>query len=133
MKKSRKPFSVIAPSKKWIGKNLRLKHKDCLGKLPGRYTLVLEKRRRKFLKECSSTGKLGVRIPKNEFTRIVKRAGVPFVTTSVNLSGKKHIRKISQIPKSFLREINYVVDAGTLRSSPSKVLDLTGPKPKRLR
>lgn len=133
IKKSKKPFSVIAPTKKWIIENLRVRDRSQLKRLPGRYTLIFEKRRRTFLREASSENTLGVRIPKHDFTRLVKRAGVPFVTTSVNVSGKKHAIKISNIPRDFLKHVDFVIDSGVLKSSPSRVLDLTGSRPKRLR
>jgi len=133
MKKSRKDFSVIAPSKKWILENLKVRHKSHLKRLPGKYTLIFEKKRKKFLFDCSKTGKLGARIPKNNFTKLVRSAGVPFVTTSVNVSGKKHIRRISQIPKSFLKNVDFVIDSGVLGGRPSRILDLTGKTPAEIK
>ena len=132
LKKTRKPLSVIAPSKEWIKRNLKVRHSSYLGKLPGKYTLIFEKKRKSFLQECSLKG-LGVRIPDHEFTRIVKKSGVPFVTTSVNVSGKKPISKVAQIPKKFLKHVDFVIDDGARRGKASHVFDLTGEKPKRIR
>lgn len=132
LKRTKHPFSVIAPSKIWIQKNLHARPKH-LDRLPGRYTLILRKRRSRFLHECSKTNKLGVRIPRHPFTSLVKRAGVPFVTTSVNVSGKPSTTRVSRIPQSFLKEIDFVVDAGTLDRRASTIWDLTGEKPKKVR
>jgi L-threonylcarbamoyladenylate synthase len=133
LKKSKKPFSVIAPSKKWIFENLKVRHRSFLKKLPGKYTLIFEKRERRFLNSCSGTGKLGVRIPDHEFTKIIRKAGVPFVTTSANISGRKPIRRISEIPKPLERGIDFAVDSGVLDRPPSRIFDLSGKKAKRIR
>ena len=125
MKKTTQPFSIIAPTKQWIHKNLKVRHREQLSKLPGKYTLIFEKRRKGFLER--------VRMPKHAFTSLVKQAGVPFISTSVNISGMRHIKRVAKIPHTFLKGIDYVVDAGTLDGKPSRVIDLTGERPRTLR
>jgi len=133
MKKTSHPFSVIAPTKQWIQEHLQVRHQSFLKKLPGRYTLIFEKRNKGFLREASGADTLGVRIPNNDFAKLVRKAGVPFVTTSVNVSGKRPIKRISRIPKTFLKDIDFVINDGTLNNPPSRIFDLTGEKPKRRR
>jgi len=133
MKGATHPFSVIAPSKKWIEENLRMRHGNFLKKFPCGYTLIFEKRKGEFLKDCSPSKTLGVRIPKHEFAKLIQKAGVPFVTTSVNISGKRPIKKTSSIPKHFLKHIDFVIDDGVLDNPPSRIFDLTGEKPKKIR
>ena len=42
IKTSDHPFSIIAPSKEWILKNMIVKDKKKLDKLPGKYTLIFK-------------------------------------------------------------------------------------------
>ena len=90
------PFSVIAPSKKWITERLKSSSQEYLKKLPGPYTLVFRKRRPGFLSAAGPGDSLGVRIPKHPFSRLVASAAVPFITTSANISGQD----ISSVPWS---------------------------------
>jgi len=83
-----KPFSVIAPSKQWILKNFKVK-KIFVDKLPGPFTYILmPKNSLPVCAEVSNIGTLGVRIPDHKFTKVIQKAKVPFVTTSVNISGE---------------------------------------------
>ncbi len=116
-----KPFSVIAPSFKWIEENLIV---DCdLNKyLPGRYTLVLKKKNPGFLKWVSPLETLGVRIPNNEFCFNIQKFRVPFITTSVNLSGQKPITEIAELTKEIREKVDLIVDVGKLNGSPSTLV-----------
>ncbi|MBI4143863.1 Sua5/YciO/YrdC/YwlC family protein, partial [Candidatus Woesearchaeota archaeon] len=83
-----------------------------------------------FLKHCSETTKLGIRIPEHPITKIIQKTGKPFITTSANMSGKPVITKTSMI-KDLKPDI--IIDGGELSSQPSKILDLTDEKPKTIR
>lgn len=133
LKKTDHPFSVIAPSKGWVNEHAKIRHRSYLTKLPGRYTFIVEKRKPRFLKDCAPGATLGVRIPRHPFTTLVQKAGVPFVTTSANISGKRPIKRIARIPHSFLRHIAVVVNDGTLDKKASTIFDLTTTPPKRIR
>ena len=85
--RDKKPFSIIAPSKKWILNNFEVQENFLNKYLPGPYTLLLKKKKKDFLKEVSENKFVGVRIPKNSFTKILQKTGKPIITTSVNLSG----------------------------------------------
>jgi len=126
-----KPLSVIAPSKEWVKKNCFVTEKieKWLDKLPGPYTLILELRNwnDSVASEVNFGGdSLGVRIPNNWFTSIVEEASVPFITTSVNLSGEEPIREISDLDDSMKEKIDYIVEDGKLDGSPSKIVNLLG-------
>lgn len=116
-----RPLSVIAPSIEWIEKNLIV---DCaLDKyLPGPYTILLKKKDPDFLNHVSSNEFIGVRVPDHEFTGLIKKAGVPFITTSVNLSGDPPIKKISEIDLELLGNIDHVIDVGELNARPSTLV-----------
>jgi len=119
-----KPFSVIAPSIEWIQDNLVV---DCdLSKyLPGPYTIILKKKNPEFLQHVSEAETLGVRIPKNSFTKIIQEAGAPFITTSVNLSGKPFALTLNEIPKEIKNKVDYIIPAEKdekLSGTPSKLI-----------
>jgi len=116
-----KPLSVIAPSIDWIKENLII-DVDLSKYLPGQYTLILKKKNTEFLSHVSSTDSLGVRIPDNDFCRQVQKSGVPFITTSVNLSGEKPITKISEIKREILDKVDVIIDAGELNGKPSTII-----------
>lgn len=130
---ARKPVSIIAPSKGWIRTHLRVRHASFLSKLPGPYTLVWEKKTKNFLSDVSGNSTLGVRMPNHPFLSLVRAARIPFVTTSVNLSGDPPVRSVKEIPPSFARRVAYALDAGRLGGRPSSLYDLTGRSPIRLR
>jgi L-threonylcarbamoyladenylate synthase len=116
-----KPFSVIAPSFKWIADNL-IVDVDLSSYLPGPYTIILKKKNKNFLNYVSNSETLGVRIPKKDFTAIIHKSKVPFITTSVNFSGDKPANKISDIPKEILDKVDIVIEAGELSGKPSTLI-----------
>ena len=131
-RETQKPFSIIAPSKEWIHVHFEVKFPKFLEKLPGPYTLILPKKIPGFLEEVSPSTSMGVRIPKHPFTQLVEEAAIPFVTTSVNVSGQPHAKSIADIPKEILESVDFVLDAGKLENPPSELWDLTGKEPKHV-
>jgi len=127
------PFSVIVPSKNWVNKKLKVIHTEYLQRLPGPYTLIFKKKREDYLSPVSQSDSLGVRIPKHSFSDIINRAGVPFVTTSANISGQPAISSPKKIPEKILQQIDFVLDAGVISGKPSTVIDLTADEPKVIR
>ena len=116
-----KPFSIIAPSFEWINQNC-IVDVNFKKYFPGHYTIILKKKNPKFLFWVSNTNSLGIRIPNNDFCKKIQKAEVPFITTSVNLSGEKPIIKISEIPKQILNRIDFVVNKGELNGRPSTLV-----------
>jgi L-threonylcarbamoyladenylate synthase len=94
---------------------------------PGKYTFVLNK------KDSKKT--IALRIPKYKpLNDLLKKTNKPLVQTSVNISGKKELNKISEIILEFEKKDIFIADAGNLKKSkPSKILDLTQNKIKILR
>lgn len=117
-----KPFSVIAPSVDWIKKHCIVEDSLIKKYLPGPYTLILKKKDKNFLHHVSSNDSLGIRIPDSEFTNLVKKADVPFITTSVNLQGEPFAIKISDIKKEILDEVDIVIGVGVLDGRPSTIV-----------
>jgi len=132
-KRTDKPFSIIAPSKEWIAKNFKVS-KAYLDKLPGPFTYILKpKKKGLFGKEVSKFDTVGVRIPDHKFSKFVARAKVPFITTSVNLSGEEPAVDLDRIAHSILEQVDFIIDDGVLDNKASTVLDLTGDFPKIIR
>jgi len=133
LKRAEHPLSVIAPSIEWIKRNFEIKFPSYFKLLPGPYTLILKKKDPDFLKWVSHTDSLGIRIPDHYFTVFVQRARVPFVTTSVNVSGRPYAKDIHEVDQSILKGVDVIIDAGRLEGKPSKIIDLTGSEPKVIR
>ena len=81
---------------------------------------------------------IALRIPNYRFLNILlKKLNRPLTGTSANISGKPASTKIKEIISQFKNQKYYpdlIIDAGNLpRSRPSRVIDLTGKKPKILR
>ncbi len=125
------PFSVIAPGKEWIRKNCKTNEKY-LKKLPGPYTLIFKMKKRCVSVECSRES-LGVRIPKNWFSKIVEEAGVPVVTTSVNKHGEKPATGLKNVPKDIKRAVDFAIEDGIIKNPPSTIIDLRRKKAKVIR
>tara|TARA_Y100000034_G_scaffold136851_1_gene216376 strand:- start:1533 stop:2078 length:546 start_codon:yes stop_codon:yes gene_type:complete len=130
-KGSKKKFSVIAPSKEWVRENCEISER-WLKKLPGPYTFVLKMRRQSVARNVS-TKTLGVRIPRNWFSKFVSEAKVPFVTTSVNKSGKPNLVNPRKVPDSISKYVDYVIYDVVKDGKPSKVIDLSSGKKKIIR
>ncbi len=124
-----KPMSVIAPSFDWIWNNLVVdegKKQVIMDHLPGPYTILLRKKRRPFLELATANKEsVGVRIPAHPIAKVVRLAGIPFVTTSANLSGEKHASRIDEIDKEVMDKVDLIIDGGKLKGTPSTIIDLT--------
>lgn len=125
-----KPLSVIAPSIEWINENL-IVDIDLSKYLPGPYTIILKKKNPDFLSHVSNKESLGVRIPDHEFTKKIQEANLPFITTSVNLSGEPFVTKVSDINPDILEEVDHIIDYGELNGKPSTII-INGKEMKRI-
>ena len=116
-----KPLSVIAPNFEWINRHLIV---DCdLSKyLPGPYTIILKKKTPSFLSHVSPTDSLGIRIPDNEFTKIIQKSNLPFITTSVNLTGEPFLTKIVDLNSKIKEQVDHIIDIGELNGRPSTLI-----------
>ncbi len=127
------PFSVIAPSKDWVEKNFRVKYPREMDRLPGPYTMVLRKKKQVFLFWVGTRANIGVRMPDHPFEKLVKKAGIPFVSTSVNKTGGRYIKNVKEITEDMRIFIDYIIDDGTHDGPPSRIFDLTGDRPKEIK
>ncbi len=128
------PLSVIAPSFEWIKNNCKADISVVKKYLPGPYTLILPKKDSSFLKAATSgRDTIGVRIIRHPVMKYFEEADVPFVTTSVNVSGTEPICDISKIPEDISALVDIAIDCGIICTKPSKIIDLCGGKKKVLR
>ncbi|MAG11080.1 hypothetical protein CMI44_02100 [Candidatus Pacearchaeota archaeon] len=129
-KRDKKPFSIIVPSKKWVHENCNAINEEHLQKLPGRYTLLFELKNKNSVAKKElllSTNLIGVRIPSHWFAQLLSEANSTFVTTSANYSGEPPIKKVSELPDSIKKNVDYIIDEGILNNFPSTVINtLTG-------
>lgn len=101
---------------------------------PGKYTIVLQRRRAKIYGVDQKT--IALRVPRFKFlNKVLKKINKPIVQTSVNISGEAPINKIKDIIKEFEGIKNLlIVDGGNLpKNKPSTVIDLTKEEIKILR
>lgn len=116
-----KPLSIIAPDFAWIEENCII-DVDLEKYLPGPYTLLLRKKNPSFMNHISSNEFLGIRIPACNFSDKMKKAKVPFITTSVNLSGEPFAVNIRGISKQILDKVDVIIDEGELNGEPSTII-----------
>lgn len=129
IKNSKKPFSVIAPSKEWIKEHCKCGEE--LEKLPGPFTFVYDC---DFKVECNNNeDTLGIRIPEHEFTKKVKEANIPFVTTSINKTGEEPIQSLAQLSLEIYNKVDIIIDVGPIKGKSSTVIDYTQDPPQILR
>jgi len=118
-----KPLSIIAPSLTWIKQNCIIPKNLKLSKyLPGPYTLILKKKNPRFLNHVSKTDSLGIRIPKNSFTKIIQKSKVPFITTSVNLSNENPITNTNEITDKIKKQTDIIIKSKPLTGKPSTII-----------
>lgn len=124
-KRDEKPFSIIVPNKQWIMDNCVISDASRLDFLPGPYTLILRIKKENIVAPNISLGEtIGVRIPDNWFSRIIREADIPFVSTSVNFSGEKHMEKLDEVSPAILEQVDYVVYDGEKKGQSSAKINL---------
>ena len=122
------PFSVWAPSIKWIEKNCVIdkEAQKWLKELPGPYTLILKLKKKDAVaknvipkRDC-----LGVRIPNHWFSQIVEALGFPIITTSANKAGQPFMTSLDNLNSEMKMKVDFIVYEGEKKARPSKIIDL---------
>ncbi|MBI2137788.1 threonylcarbamoyl-AMP synthase [Candidatus Woesearchaeota archaeon] len=136
-KRDAKPFSIAVPSKEWIACNcvVRVDAKRWLDKLPGPYTLLLKLKNRKAVAGAvhPKTAIVGVRIPANWFSSVVRELGVPIVSTSANITAQSHMTSMSDANPEIISMVDFIIYEGRKAASPSAIVNLAGRKVKVVR
>jgi tRNA threonylcarbamoyl adenosine modification protein (Sua5/YciO/YrdC/YwlC family) len=129
-----KPFSVIAPNVEWINENCVANKIGAVWvkKLPGPYTLILPLRNKAAVvsEVVANSENIGIRMPNHWFSDLVKEAGIPFVTTSANVSGEPTMTDFYSLDSLIREQVDYIIYEGALHDKPSTIVDLTGDKEK---
>jgi len=123
-KRDNKPFSIIAPSINWIKDNC-IVDVELEKYFPGPYTIILKKKNKDFLFWVSSSDTLGIRIPDSDFTRQIQKFNIPFITTSVNLSGEPFAKSINEIKQEIKNKVDIIIkaeDESKLSGIPSRLI-----------
>lgn len=125
-----KPFIILAGSYCMLKKYCYLsqKQRNYLNTVwPGPVTVILKSRG--ILPKILSGDQagLGIRLPKNKFlTTMIKKAGTPIVSTSLNIHGQKYIQNLKQAKNIFNKEKpDLIIDGGKSLSKPSKLIDIS--------
>ncbi len=124
-----KPLSIAFPdletAKRYVLLDAREEAfiKECLGKP---YTFIVRKRVNVPDNVTSGLDSVGIRIIDHPIVKgIIAAAGVPIISTSANLSGKKPPAECGEIDKELLENVDIVIDSGRcLIGTPSKIVDL---------
>ncbi|RMF54379.1 threonylcarbamoyl-AMP synthase [Candidatus Woesearchaeota archaeon] len=127
-KRNTNPFSVIAPSKEWIYQNCEVgeKEKEWVEKLPGPYTLILKLKNKNLVPKQLNNGlnTLGVRIPQHWISDFVKELGIPIVTTSANIAGKRFMTSLEDLDSEIKKNVDFMIYTGKIDGRPSKLIKL---------
>jgi tRNA threonylcarbamoyl adenosine modification protein (Sua5/YciO/YrdC/YwlC family) len=125
----RKPFLILISDYKMLRKYFKVDKKQLayLRKIwPGKVSVILEKKTALPGYVSGGLASVAVRLPKSEFlTKMIKELGKPLVSTSLNLSGQKHLEQVTDLNEYFTEaKPDLVVDAGKLKGKPSRLIDL---------
>ncbi|OIO64711.1 threonylcarbamoyl-AMP synthase [Candidatus Woesearchaeota archaeon CG_4_10_14_0_2_um_filter_57_5] len=127
------PFSVMAPSIDWIRENCRIpkEAEEWLQKLPGPYTFVFKLKNKKAIAPETNNGvdTIGVRIPDHWFAKVVAEAGVPFVTTSANISGMDFMTSMETLHDDLNKKSDFIVYEGEKDGHPSTIVNFAEKEP----
>jgi L-threonylcarbamoyladenylate synthase len=90
--------------------------------LPGPYTYIATNKRIPSI-VTGGLNTVGCRIPDYPLLlELIKRTGVPIVTTSANMSGDKAACEINDLPSELLGNVDFVLDAGKWGSGKSSAV-----------
>jgi len=67
---------------------------------------------------------LGVRIPQHWIRKVVEMIGIPFVTTSVNKTGKEFMTNLDDVDPDILAGVSFMIDEGEKKAYPSTIVYL---------
>lgn len=121
-----KPLSVIMANFPMIRQYCKLSPKQAtilLSLLPGPYTFILPLKKPM---PASKTMEIGIRVPEHVFiSQISGELSMPIVTTSANLSGKKHAASVQELDEGISSSVGLIIDGGRcIYHEPSTVIDL---------
>ena len=126
------PFSVWVPSLGWIQENCQVNKegKHWINRLPGPLTLLLPLKNKKAIASNVIPGlsTIGIRHPNHWFIKVIKKCGVPIITTSANKSDSPFMTKIENLDSDIEKEVDFMIYEGEKKARPSKIINTTDDK-----
>jgi tRNA threonylcarbamoyl adenosine modification protein (Sua5/YciO/YrdC/YwlC family) len=102
--------------------------------IPGPYTFILEAT--KLVPKIMLTNQktVGIRVPDNAISlALVRELGNPIITTSVTKPDESLYNEPEEIDQMFGRQLDVVIDSGTIVAEHSSIIDLTDDYPQVIR
>ena len=118
------PFSIIPPSSAWIRANTH--HEGDLA--AGPFTYIVGLKNPKAISpnvQPKDDGSIGLRLPEHWFVGEIEKAGVPFVSTSVNVSGLPFMTSLDDLDPIIRDSVDIILYEGPLTRKVSSKIDLT--------
>ena len=126
--RSEMPFSVIAPSKRWIFENcdVSAEGEEWLERLPGPYTLIFKLKKESSVAAAVNLGSktLGVRMPKHWIADVVRELGFPVVSTSANITGEPYMTSTEDLDGNIRQKVDFIIYEGEKQGRPSTIVKL---------
>lgn len=126
--RSEMPFSVIAPSKRWIFENCDVSQEGgkWLEKLPGPYTFIFRLKNKSAVAAAVnlSGDTLGVRMPKHWIADVVAELGFPVVSTSANVTGEPYMTSADDLDENIRQKVGFIIYEGEKQGKPSTIIKL---------
>lgn len=117
-KQCKRPFAVVAPSKKWIYANFDVPRdlQDHLEALPNNAMFMLKLKNKKAVAENVHNGSyiVGVRIPNHSISDFAAATEKPLVLTAANITGKESARDVKGLDERIRGETEFFVDDGKI-------------------
>ncbi len=126
--RSEMPFSVIAPSRRWVLENcqLSLEGEKWLERLPGPYTLIFRLKNKSAVAAAVNLGgnTLGIRIPEHWVRGVVAELELPIISTSANLTSEPYMTSIEDLDDSIRQNVDFIIYEGEKQGRPSTIVKL---------
>jgi tRNA threonylcarbamoyl adenosine modification protein (Sua5/YciO/YrdC/YwlC family) len=124
-----KPLLVLISDFKMLAKYFKVDKKQLayLRKIwPGKVSVILDKKALLSNDISAGLSSAAVRLPKSQFlTKMIKELDAPIISTSLNISGEKHLESLDNLTEYFKKqEPDLIIDAGIIKGKPSKLIDL---------
>ncbi len=123
-----KPFIILIASFKDLGLfeiELDLKVLRILKKIwPNKVSVILTCKKKKFFYLHRGKNTLAFRMPKSKkMLNILNKTG-PLASTSANISGEPVAKNIKEAEKYFGGKVDFYIDGGTLKNTPSTIVSI---------
>ncbi len=131
---SPRPFSIIVPNKEWIFDNCVItpKIKQCIDKkLPGPYTFILKLKKSPEVSDLIINHKdnsIGIRLPDHWISDVIAELGVPFITTTANITGQNLMTSLDDLESSIKNNVDLIINVGEKKGHPSTLIYLVDKK-----